>query len=236
MVKSKYSFTSCLYNPNADSFTDKITKGIPAFKKYHQDHEDHERVFKWLIFVYDRQSPLVKEMPDLMQRKLESANLAGYGTDEDGKFEEEVEKFLLGQDKEVNGLIVAYVSRFADPSYIMLVASWNLLLDSTRILLSGKQQKDTYSTIKQIRADVEDITRDVFSSGDMDEALEMRKALYSRVENDRLKLNQENIVKYIEEHKVLPKGFNPYGEDYEVNKLTFIGDGEESKEDDSDGV
>jgi len=224
---SKYSFTPCLYNPNMATFVTKITKGIHDFRKFKRENEDYERIFKWVVYTYDRQSPLVKEIPELMVRKGEAAVLAGFNTDEDGKFDEEVEKFLLGNDDEVNGLIVAYVSRFADPHYIMLVASWNLLLDGTRKLLSGRQNKDTYSTIKQITADIEDLTRTVFSSSDADEAIELKKALYSRVESDRLKLNQENIIKYIDENGGLPKGFNPYGEDYIVDKLKFIGDGEE---------
>ena len=185
--------------------------------------------------MYGRQSPLVKEIPELMVRKGEGAVLAGYGTDEDGRFEERVDDFLLGKDKDVNNLVVVYVSRFADPHYIMLVASWNLLLDNTRKLLSGRQTKDTYATVKQITADIEDLTRTVFSASEQEEALELKKALYARVENDRLKLNPENIVKYVEQHGDLPKGFNPYGDDYKVDKLKFIGDGE-GKADHSDGV
>jgi len=209
------------------TFVTKITKGIPEFKKYKKGNDDADRRFKWVVYTYDRQSPLVKEIPELMVRKGEAAVLAGYTTDEDGRFEEDVEKFLMGQDEGVNGLIVSYISRFADPHYLMLVASWNLQLDGTRKLLSGKQSKDTYQTLKQITADIEDLTRTVFSSHDMDEATELRKALYSRVENDRLKLNQENIIKYMDEHGDLPKGFSPYGEEYVVEKLKFIGDGEE---------
>jgi hypothetical protein len=209
-----------------NTFVTKITKGISDFRKFKKANEDHERIFKWVVYTYDRQSPLVKEVTELMKRKGEAAVLAGYKTDEDGRFEEEVEDLLLGKSPEVNNLIVAYISRFADPHYIMLVASWNLLLDGTRKLLSGKQEKDTYQTIKNITKDIDDMTRTVFSSSDADEALELRKALYSRVESDRLKLNQENIIKYIDEHGELPKGFSPYGEGYKVDKLKFIGDGE----------
>lgn len=224
---AKYNFTSCLYNPNLSTFVKKITKGIPDFRKYEKSNEDAESVFKWIVYTYDKQSPLVKEIHELMVRKGEAAALAGFTTDEDGRFNEDIEKFLMGQDDEVNGLIVAYISRFADPHYIMLVASWNLLLDNTKKLLSGRQSKDTYQTIKQITSDMEDITRTVFSSHETDEALELRKALYSRVESDRLKLNQENIIKYMDEHGELPKGFSPYGEEYVVEKLKFVGDGEE---------
>jgi hypothetical protein len=225
--KSRYTFASCLYNPSRADFVKKITSGVPDFKKYSKDHEDHEKVFKWVVYTYDRQSPMVKEIPELMVRKGEAAVYAGYATNEDGQFDEEVEGFLLGKNEDINNLIVSYVSRFADPHYIMLVASWNLLLDNTRKLLSGKSSRDTYDTIKKITSDIEDMTRSVFSSGtEQDEALELKKALYSRVENDRLKLNHENIMKYVSENGALPKGFNPYGETYEVDKLVFLGDGE----------
>ena len=223
---ARYSFTSCLYNPDTTGFLKKITKGIHSFKAYEKINEDYLRIFKWVVYVYDRQSPLVKEIPEPMVRKGEGAILAGFTTDEDGKFDEEVEEFMFGKDDEINGLIVAYISRFADPHYIMLVASWNLLLDGTRKLLSGKYDKGMYTTTKDITKDIEDLTRTVFSSGDKDESIEMKKALYSRVENDRLKLNQENIVKYIDEHGELPKKFSPYGEGYKADKLKFVGDGQ----------
>lgn len=230
---SKYVFTSCLYDPEEKGFADKIAKSIKEFGEFKKDRGYYERIFRWVVYVYDRQSPMVKEIPDLMMRKGEAAALAGYTTDEEGRFEEEVEKFLLGKDDDVNGLVVAYVSRFADPSYILLVASWNMLLDNTRKVLSGKQQKDTYATIKLITADIDDLTRTVFSSNNDNESIEMKKALYSRVEGDRLKLNHENIIKYVEEHGDLPSGFSPYGEKYKVEKLKFIGDGTRQTEEES---
>ena len=226
MKISNYDFSACLYDPNNAEFISLITAGIAEFKKFTKKHDGYDSVFKWIVCSYDKQSPLVKEIPDLMTRKGECAVTVGYHVDKDGSFDEATEQFLLGKNPQVNSLIVSYVSRFADPHYIMLVASWNLLLDHTHKLLSGKHDKDSYNVIKNITDDIGDLTRRVFSTGDHDESLSMKKLLYERVEQDRMKLNIESLVKYISDHGDLPSDFNPYGEEYIVEKLKFIGDGE----------
>ena len=42
MKKNTHSFTTCLYNPDTETFIQKITKGIPEFRKYQKKFDDHE--------------------------------------------------------------------------------------------------------------------------------------------------------------------------------------------------
>lgn len=50
-------------------------------KKHHEyqgSKENRERTIKYLLYMYDKGSPLRKDIPDLAERKLEAARLAGF--------------------------------------------------------------------------------------------------------------------------------------------------------------
>lgn len=75
-------FTKCFYNPMAKDIFSTYPRLNELLPK-EVDEEDKlfaekERLVRYILALYDPQSPIVKEYPDLTSRKLAAADIAGY--------------------------------------------------------------------------------------------------------------------------------------------------------------
>ena len=227
MRLKEQDYDRCWMNPYKPRFLKSIQEELPTFKAFENDKVvlGKKRVFTWIVFMFDPSSPWHVEVTKYYDRKRESAIEAGFDL-VGGKFEEPVENMLLGQNNDVNELVASFISRFANPEYTQLINLLQLQYHLTRDMMRGKYDQNTTKVLNFITEDINRLTRNLYGSGDVDELLEVRKALYKEAEGQRVRLNPENVVALIDENGGLPKDFNPYG-DYEVNELRFLGDGQE---------
>jgi hypothetical protein len=107
MNYTKQSFDRCFFNPlEKDLF-----KSYPKLKELEPPEiaeddplaSEGEQLFKYVIALYDPKSPLIKDNPDLNQRKIAAAEIAGYS--DNGKLDI---IFSCGSDYLV-ALIVGYL-------------------------------------------------------------------------------------------------------------------------------
>jgi len=221
MKKSDYTFKNVLYDPSADGFLSSI-QSIKEFSEYNGGLPK-KKLFTWIVVMFDLESPLRKTISNFYERKKEAAIVAGWATKKNGEFDSDVTDVLLGADEAANKLIVAYLVQFSMPEYIQLIAYLNMSYAITREVMSNQFDKDTAKNLDYITDRIRLLTNAVYGSGQTDEVMAARKALYEMAEKERLKLNPESIVKMMVEEGGLPDTMNPYGK-HKPDKIKFVSD------------
>jgi hypothetical protein len=223
MKQTEYDFSKCLFNPNSTGFLKSIKEAIPEFEQYKGVLPDR-KLFTWIVVMFDLDSPIRKTITNYYDRKKLSAEIAVWNKNGKGEFEDPVTELLLGKDEKANMLIVAYLTQFSMPEYLQLIAYLNMSYDITRDIMKGSYDQNTAKTLDYITERIKLLTNIVFGSGQTDEIMAARKALYEVAEKERIKLNPESIVKIIIEEGELPDSFNPYPKGYKPEKIKFRGD------------
>lgn len=217
-----------LYDIHSKTFVDDIKKGIPEFDAYTGEME--KKVFQYVVMMYDVKTPMRVECPDYFQRKYMTASMVGLPKNKQG-FTEASENILIGRDKEVNALVVAYVFQFAMPEFSALVAYEAILASEMQKVMKGSNTKDSGKVVDDATKKIQELTRSVFRSGDYDENTELRNALYARIEKEKTRLRPEQIIRDLTDNGSLPSDWCPYGESEADNvrniKITFKGDGKD---------
>jgi len=212
-----------LYDPKSQDLVKTLQDKILEFKKY-DGKIPAKKVFQYIVLMYDVSSPLWREIIDYYVRKSTVADIVGFPKVK-GQRTEEAEAILIGTNDVVNEMIVAFVAQFSTIEFFQMVAYLSLLSSETRKAVSFDGDKNSISIITQTGDKIKELQRVVFRSGEYDEISFVRKALYSKLEKERLKIRPEDIVRTISDNGELPEDFNPYG-DYKPEKSKFIGDEE----------
>lgn len=210
-----------LYDPTAKDLVKKLQTAIPEFTNY-KGKIPQLKVYQYIILLYDPSSPLWRNVLDYYVRKSTCAEMVGFPRTK-GQWSKEAEAILIGEDSEVNDMIVAYIAQLGMVEMYQLVAYLSLLSSETRKAIDYKGDKNSIDIITKTGDKIRDLLKVVFRSGDYDEIAQVRKALYSRLEKERLRIRPEEVVSMISEEGGLPQEFNPYG-NYQVEKSKFVGD------------
>ena len=217
-----------LYDIHSKTFVNDIKEGIPEFAAYKGDME--KKVFQYIVLMYDLKTPMRVECPDYFQRKYVTASMVGFPKTKQG-FAETSEKILIGDNAEINHLIVVYLFQFSMPEYSALVAYESILANEMRKVMKGGNLKDSGKVVDDATKKIQELTRRVFRSGDYDENTDLRNALYARIEKEKTRLRPEMIVRDYEENGKLDDSWCPYGEEEAEAvrniKMTFKGDGKD---------
>lgn len=213
-----------LFDVKSPTFVEELKRKIPEFKAYKGKIPD-KKVFTYIALMYDPQSELWRSQMDYYVRKSECATIVDFPKAK-GQWSEEAESILIGQDEKVNDMIVAFIAQFGMIELYQLVGYLNILSSETRKAIDYKGDKNSIDIITKTGDKIRELMKVVFRSGEYDEISMVRKALYSRLEKERLKIRPEEIVRMISEEGELPAEFNPYGDNYKVEKPKFIGDEE----------
>lgn len=182
-------------------------------------------ICRYIILMYDTNSPMLREVRLYYDRKAKCAEMLGFPTKK-GQWLPEVEAILIGKNDAFNNLVASYISNLGLPQYTQLVAYLEIHRLKTIEILSGKIGSNSDQILARVTDSIDEITRKLFGSGEEDEITIARKALYQRAQIDKSRIlpKPEDIVKILESDGTLPEDFNPYGEEYQVEKSTFIGD------------
>lgn len=229
MKRTDYDFKGCKWNPNAEGFLKSIQE-ITEFANFvppaHGNVLTKKKVFTWIVIMFDINSPLRKTIPNYYDRKKLAAEIAGWEKLKNGEFQEEVTAVLLGQNEEINKLIVAYLMLFSMPEYTQLIAYLNIQYALMMEAMKQAFDKDTVKLLDDLTTKIKRLTSEIYGSGQVDEVMLARKALYNMAEKERIRLNPENIVKIIQEEGQLPDDFNPHKKGYKPENLKFMSDEE----------
>jgi hypothetical protein len=216
-----------LFDPTSKNLVNILAEKIPEFNNY-EGKIPSVKVFQYIILMYDPQSPLWRDVMDYYVRKGVCADMVGFPKTK-GQWSKEAEAILIGQDSQVNDMIVAFIAQLGLVEMYQLIAYLSLLSSETRKAIDFRGDKNSIDIITKTGDKIRELLKVVFKSGEYDEITQVRKALYSRLEKERLRIRPEEVVRMISEEGGLPDEFNPYGDNYKPEKPKFLGD-EEPKE------
>jgi hypothetical protein len=91
-------------------------------------------------------------------------------------------------------------------------------------IISGSVDDRMAKNMDVLTKGISDLTRTLFGSGERDELLDVRKALYYQAGEDLKKLRPESVVEMLENDGKLPDDWSPYGDGYRPNKITYVSD------------
>ena len=227
MAKNKVNIdtSSLSYDPNDPNFITDLEKNFPSFKEYEGTKAIRFKLFAWIVIMFDINSPVRMEAKDYYERKVRCAGIVGMNPNSSsGKYKEDVEEILLGKNKEINKLSVDYITSFSSPEYTQLIGVLIIQRQLMQGLLRGSYNDKTANLLETTSNQISNLTRRIYHSGDKIEVEEARRALYHKAGEDLNKMRPESIAEMLDSGDGLPDEWNPYGEEYDVDDISFVGD------------
>jgi len=217
--------SKCLYDPLSGNLKEEMLPKLPLIKQYKggKGKIPINSILKYVILMYDVQSPMHKETKEYYARKRACAIAAEFPTGKDGKWRDDVVAILIGEDEWFNALVVKYLALLALPEYTQLIVYLELLARRTRKIFDGEDDDKTHIIINALTEKIKELTNKIFGSGVTDEIQQARRALYEQAEDDRVRMRPEDIINLMNETGAIPGSWG-YASDYSVEGITFIGD------------
>jgi len=151
---------------------------------------DKNKIIRYIIFMYDKNSPFRVKFPDILHRKVEAARGAGWSIEKNGLFSDNVERVLRGENDSVNKMTVAYIRIHRNFKYSYLIgleeSFYRLMLE-----IMGGDMKNV-EKMRKLQEDLEQITLEL-TSDDFNPLLKGELMRY--IEQERLNLRPEDIAR-----------------------------------------
>ena len=201
-------FVEMKFNVNDIEFNIPILKAFPVLQNYSEFKIELEadldinKVLRWVFLCYDRKSPFLREV-SINQRKLKAAIFAGFKTNSDGRFDEDVEAMLKGRNHEVNAMVIRFAWLFNNHLYLLLVAKTEFLYQfairmTTDITMKPKDANEADEVVNTITEISDKLLM-------MDNNTNLKEDLFQYIEDERLELTPEAIARRKEQGKPLVK-------------------------------
>lgn len=179
---------------------------------------------KYILLMYDPNSPLIELIDDYWSRKYESLELSGFKI-KGGKFDPKIEEIVLGKNNLVNDTIISWLIYIAKPQWTHIIFLCESLIRYTRQAEDGiNDEKIKPQDVKAV-SDIMDKMAEVvkawtFSNKD-NETRDFLERLYYKTHQELLKIRPEHYASRLTGGETLDEDC-PYG-DYKVEKLKFAG-------------
>jgi hypothetical protein len=174
---SQESFKNCLFNPLVKDLTGKYPALIPLLPK----GENGEKILKYILFLYDPKSPLIKDSRNIKTRKQEAARLAGFDLQKDTDFLDSLYSF---KNKEAAAKTVLFLKEFIhNRTWSMIVSHEQTFYEYNERLMKPVEddketkEKDIMSTIvlksklvqdlKDIHSTLKEYYKEMFDDDDL---------------------------------------------------------------------
>jgi len=214
MTKNEINVESLLYNPFEKNPLNKL-RHYDEFANIKDD-----KILAYIILAYDLKSDIRKEYPSRNQQKVEAAKLAGFKFTLN-QFDKSVEEILIGDHYDVDKAIVKYLSFFGKPELMALEFLYNKMNDLLYQQRKGDDEKDSHKTIIFLKDNINELTEIIFGGV---ETITARSALYEFIQkNSTISVRPENIGEKLADGEVPLDGYNPYGDEYEIPKMKYLG-------------
>lgn len=204
-----------------DPFADNLLEQVSKYDEFNNDFKvDKLCATRYIILMYDLKSSLRLDVRDFWERKRTSALVAGFNLNSKKEFDEPIEKMLLGENDAVNNAMTKYIMLFGIPALAVLNIYYNKLTFEVQKALRGTASKTSLKDIDYLKVKIEECEEELYGGK---EAINAKKALYSKIEKERKAEKPEEIIARINAGDDLNDA-NPYGKGYKVDELSFIGD------------
>jgi hypothetical protein len=183
-------------------------------------------IIKYIVSCYDPESRIVKDNKARWTvKKKEAARFSGIMALANKGFEEDVQSVLYCKNRTVNTIIIRYISLLHDRDFLMYAIYNEMLVSQGSQLLSFDFDKPAETAkakenLESIQEDIIKIEHKLFSGDDVNA---LKNVLHEMsAEFMVAELRPESLVTKYERGEEIVE--SPYGPDYEVSKMRFLGD------------
>lgn len=196
-------FKELLFNVQQVPLNADLFEVFPELKQYPEFEEDlgeeekHKaKIIRFIIYTYDKHSPLIKGESDYNKRKIEAVLRAGVKHNSEGYFPKWARDMMGGRLPLVNQMIIRYCREQYDEKWSLLVAGseayYNILPDlSSRDSMEkdpvaeAKKKGELFLKAQTMQESLSNMKKIILSG---DSTREIEKALYRVVEEENKKL------------------------------------------------
>jgi len=150
---SDRDFKTLTYNVMAYPMDVNLTSKFPSFGtirswRNYEGSLDINRIVRYIVLCYDKGSPiLTKYMQDDVKRKTLSAQYAGFPTDDEGLFEQDVDEMMKCMSPSINEMIIDFLRLFNDPNWALLMSGMESYYQKLQQIMSmyvGGNKRDMF--------------------------------------------------------------------------------------------
>lgn len=188
-------FAGMMYNPTKISDRASVFRAFKdlakhrLFKKPNGYNLDNEKVMRYIMCMYDKNTPYRHKYPDVLKRKIEIAHDVGFPINDSGIFNDPVEDFLKGKNKVINRKIVEFVRIHRNFKYSFLVGIENSYYNVMLEVMDGATKR--ISDLREIQEELENTMVELMND---DNNPHIRDAVLRYMEEERLALRPEDIA------------------------------------------
>ena len=220
-------------HPNHPQLVNFLESNIPKFKEYinfTSDVFNKPKIYRYILLQYDPMSPIqARTSLDWFGKKYESAAYAGFpmSKQKNGayKFSDEVLDMILGRKSDVVDMIVLFLGWLNKPKWMHAVYIEESICVYLTAALRGEQQEA--KDAKEVRAlftELYKVSEEM--AHEPEETEEFISRFYYQIEKSRLAIRPEDYAKALANGVDLSED-SPYGINYQVDRIKFLGDNEE---------
>lgn len=150
-----------------DSYAD-LSDIFLEFKNYKTDSLTNDLVVRFIVFCYDRKSPFVEKMENILERKIAVLNYLKV-PDKNGQYAEDIQRIIKSNDSKTAKLIYQFCKFQDSLTYFALVTTVEVYISMNEKLgneMDGaKESKDTADTmikLEKIEDRIEKLSNKLF--------------------------------------------------------------------------
>jgi len=196
-----------LYDPSKDHDLKKLQSSHEDFQAELDGlNKDRKKILRFIILVFDKQTPLRLEFKDFFSRKGEAALMAGFKrTGKNKRFREDVEDAILGKNDKVNGMIVRYLMYFYDEDYMQLALYYQLFgIFGKEKMSEANISPQQINALNSIHKTIKELTQKLFGG---DESRELKAELYRSLSSETWNLHPDRVAEKLSEGEDLFEGY-----------------------------
>lgn len=148
---------------------------------------NRKKILKYIVLVYDKNSPLHDEFKDMWRKKMFAADLAGFVKEENGKYLGKVEDMMKCKNTPVNSMIIRYVMLMRSSLYSKFTILQEVYFNVSEGLLGGNTKIDDFNKINK---ELEQCESELLSNDNL-----LSDDLTKYYFQDKLELRPEDIAK-----------------------------------------
>lgn len=174
-----------------------------------------DRIFKYVVYMYDWNSPLRVQIDDYKVRKANAMFLAGYELQEHGDFSDDINDVLLNKNEDVMKIIFRYARMTMGERYSTLV-SLQAGYQTTLLRVSSGDNR-AYNDLKGLRDKIDFIMKEMLSDDNFNRVDER---FLDYVDMETLGIRPEDIAMSLNSGMPVLLGVNPYDLKHKKVELT----------------
>lgn len=218
----------CLIDPKRSDLFE-LTKTIPEFNIHNPYRLSVKGIIRYVILMYDADSPLWREVRSLPLRKAVSMELAGFKRDRDGKFDRPIEHIMEGKNRDVNSMLLKYLTMQNNPKWSQRCAYEHIYyMEIGRVMNGAYKTKEVIQALDQLTERIDSLTGELI--GGKGEALPVLEVIYKEATKD-LDCSPEKVSQYVADSDNVPDDWSSYAkwvdnelQAYKVDEIKFAGD------------